>query len=91
MKKTTNQTTFYVLRQVSAPRHNLGIFTNTTDMLSKATDYFKENLKDNNLVHLRYDQFNITNDIQSLKGHNHIVCYDHVIEHATLAYSDNCY
>lgn len=89
--KNTNQNAFYVLRQVSAPRHNLGVFTDTTDMLNKATSYFNENIENNNFVHLRYDQFNIVNDIQSLKGHNHIVYYDHVIKHATLAYSDNCY
>lgn len=89
--KNSNLNTFYILRQVSAPRHNLGIFTNTKDMLSKATDYCKENIENNNFVHLRYDQFNIVNDIQCLKGHNHIVYYDRVVKYATLAYSDNCY
>lgn len=89
--KKTNQSTFYILRQVSAPRHNLGIFTNTRDMLNKATDYFKENVKNNNFVHLRYDQFNSLNTIQSLKGHNHIVYYNYDAEHATLTYSNDCY
>lgn len=89
--KKTNQNTFYVLRQVSAPRHNLGIFTNTRDMLNKVTDYFKENVKNNNFVHLRYDQFNNLNTIQSLKGRDHIVYYNYNTKHVTLTYSNDCY
>lgn len=89
--KNSNLNAFYILRQVSAPRHNLGVFTNTKYMLDEATDYFKENIKNNNFVRLRYDQFYVVNDIQSLKGHNHIVYYNRDTEHATLTYSDNCY
>lgn len=78
--------TFYVLRQVNKPRHNLGVFTDKGAMLNKATSYMQHN----GYPHLRYDHFLEANQTQDLKGYNHIIYYDKQLQHATLKYNDHC-